>query len=79
MFLGFINFYRRFIKGYLKIAALLINLTKIKASGPKLKKPRVNILFLLLPDRVEEKVFKSLKDAFIKVPILAHFNPDWEI
>ena len=79
MFLRFANFYKRFIKGYLKIAALLINLIKIKASSSKLKKLHINILFLLLPDKVKEKVFKSLKNAFTKVPILAYFNPNQEI
>ena len=34
-FLGFANFYRRFIKEYLKIALSLINLTKKILSGFK--------------------------------------------
>ena len=55
VFLGFANFYRRFIRGYLKIAALLINLIKINSL--KLNDTKVNIVFLFILDRVEEKAF----------------------
>ena len=76
-FLGFTNFYRRFIKDYLKITAPLINL--IKTNSSKLKNPSINILFLLVLNSIEKKAFKALKEVFIKAPILTHFNPDREI
>ena len=55
VFLNFTNFYKRFIRGYLKIAALLINLIKINSLKPNSIK--VNIVFLFILDRVEEKMF----------------------
>lgn len=75
-FLGFANFYRRFIKGYSKIAAPLINLTKTKS--PKAGGSKMDMVFPLAPKGPEEKAFVTLKEAFIKAPILAHFNPDRE-
>ena len=55
VFLGFANFYRRFIRGYLKIVALLINLIKINSLKPN--NIKVNIVFLFILNRAEEKVF----------------------
>ena len=75
-FLSFTNFYRRFIRGYLKIAALLINL--IKTNSLKPNGVKVNIVFLLTLDRAEEKAFQTLKEVFIKAPVLAYFDPDQE-
>ena len=72
MFLKFINFYRRFIKDYLKIIILLINLTKIKSL--KFKNLNNSILFLLILEGLEEKIFKILKKAFTNIPIFIHFN-----
>ena len=54
-FLNFANFYRRFIRGYLKIVALLMNLTKINSLKPN--NTKVDIIFLFIPDKAEEKVF----------------------
>ena len=68
------NFYRRFIKGYLKIIALLINLTK--TSNLKSTRIKLVVLFLLILDRLEIKAFKILKKVFIIVLILAYFNPN---
>jgi hypothetical protein len=71
-FLGFANFYRRFIEGYSRIAAPLTNITK----GLELKKgcrkhlEKNNFLF---PE--EAKVaFQKLKDAFCAAPTLRHFD-----
>lgn len=60
-FLGFANFYRRFIKGFSTIARPLTNM--LKGTGP-----------WLLPE--EAKVaFENLKMAFTSAPILAYFDP----
>ena len=76
MFLRFINFYRRFIRDYLKIIIFLINLTKIKSL--KSKNFNNNILFLLALKGLEEKVFKILKEAFTSIFIFIHFNSNYK-
>jgi len=60
-FLGFANFYRRFIKDYSRIARPLTELTK------KMRKWEWS----------EEagKAFEELKKRFTTAPILAHFDP----
>ena len=64
VFLGFANYYRRFIRDYSKIAQPLTSLLKKEA---KLKR------FSLSPDQVE--AFNSLKLSFTSAPILAHYDP----
>jgi len=61
-FLGFANFYRRFIVGFSDIVIPLIRLT------------RKDTPFSWGPDHT--MVFGALKHAFTTAPILAHFNPD---
>src|SRR5882672_8670886 len=61
-FLGFANFYRRFIVGFSDIVIPLILLT------------RKDTPFSWGPDHM--KAFGALKHAFTTAPILAHFNPD---
>jgi len=61
-FLGFANFYRRFIVGFSDIVIPLIRLT------------RKDTPFSWGPDHT--KAFEALKHAFTTAPILAHFNPD---
>ena len=61
-FLGFANFYRRFIVGFSDIVIPLIRLT------------RKDTPFSWGPDQT--KAFGALKHAFTTAPILAHFNPD---
>jgi hypothetical protein len=61
-FLGFVNFYRRFIRGYSTLATPLVNLTKKDA------------LFIWTPTCRE--AFEALKTAFVTAPILARFDPD---
>src|SRR5882724_12254374 len=61
-FLGFANFYRRFIVGFSNIVIPLIRLTC------------KDTLFTWGPDHT--KAFDMLKAAFTQAPILAHFNPD---
>ena len=63
-FLGFVNFYRRFIKDYSQLTAPLHNLTKKDTP-------------FHWDDKADE-TFKALKLAFISAPILAQFDPDRE-
>ncbi|KAH0611537.1 uncharacterized protein H6S33_010802 [Morchella sextelata] len=65
VFLGFANFYRRFILGYLKIVAPLTALTK------------KNVKFEWTDER--EEAFQTLKRMFTTAPILMHFDPDRKI
>jgi len=60
-FLGFVNFYRRFIKGYSKIATPLITLTC--KGKPFLWNPTAQV------------AFDTLKMAFTSAPILIHPDP----
>ncbi|KAI0992163.1 hypothetical protein K3495_g16023, partial [Podosphaera aphanis] len=60
-FLGFANFYRRFIKGFSKIVRPLVALTK--------KNTEFNWSQTCL------SAFNNLKRAFTAAPILAHFDP----
>src|SRR5437667_1473928 len=64
VFLGFANFYRRFIRHFSKIVRPLVNLTK------------KNMKFLW--DTTCERAFNDLKKRFTTAPILAHFDPDLE-
>lgn len=64
-FLGFANFYRRFIYGFSKIAAPLSALTKKDKTWSWTSEAQV--------------AFNALKEAFTTAPILAHFDPEKEI
>jgi hypothetical protein len=64
-FLGFANFYRRFIKGYSKIAGLLTELTHKDKEFVWTEKAQA--------------AFQALKDAFVEEPVLTSFTPDGEI
>ena len=61
-FMGFANFYRRFIEGFSKVAKPLTDLTKKET----------------LWEWTEscQRAFDHLKERFVSAPILAHFNPD---
>lgn len=61
-FLGFANFYRRFIANYSGIVQPLTRLT------------RKDVPFLW--DSSAQSAFDSLKSAFTSAPILRHFHPD---
>jgi transposase InsO family protein len=61
-FLGFCNFYRKFIPEYSRIARPLSRLT------------RQNIPFDFNDDC--RKAFQTLKDKLLSAPILAHYHPD---
>ena len=65
-------FYKKFIKNYLKIIILLINLIKITLF--KNNNLKLNIIFLLILKNLKNKVFIILKNIFIKIFILTYFN-----
>jgi hypothetical protein len=64
-FLGFANFYRRFIKNYSKIAASLIELTKKDIEYKW--------------SSMAQQVFETLKQAFTRAPVLITFDPEQPI
>ena len=64
-FLGFANFYRRFIYGYSKLAAPLTRLT------------RKDVPFV--QDKEYQTTFDTLKEAFTSDIILRHYNLDRKI
>lgn len=65
LFLGFANFYRRFIRNYSAIAKPLTTLT------------RKDVKFEF--DENAAKAFAYLKKQFTTAPILVHFDPDKEL
>ena len=65
MFLGFTNFYQRFIVKYLKVAISLINLIKGLNSSKY-------ILFQII--KVALRSFILLKKRFIRAPIFCYFD-----
>ena len=68
-FLGFANFYRKFIAGYSRLVHPLTAITRASEKG---------FIFPWSPDGPEEKAFLKLKIAFTEAPILQHFDPDKE-
>ncbi|CEH12607.1 FOG: Transposon-encoded proteins with TYA, reverse transcriptase, integrase domains in various combinations [Ceraceosorus bombacis] len=63
VFLGFANYYQRFILGYSKIVAPLTDLLKGKPKGP-----------VKWGDN-QKAAFETLKRAFTEGPVLQHFDP----
>ena len=63
-FLGFANFYRRFIKDFAKLASPLITLT------------RKDKEYQWTP--IEQTAFQATQKAFSSAPVLLHFDPDKE-
>lgn len=75
IFIGFMNYYRRFIEGFSRIVLPLTNLTKKESGqargGPAMK--REESQHLNLPEQAKQ-AFTQLKNAFLEVPILSHFD-----
>jgi hypothetical protein len=67
VFLGFANFYRRFIAGYSRITAPLSDLLKGSKDG---KKPGP----FDFPEKAKS-AFQTLKQAFTSAPMLLHYDP----
>jgi hypothetical protein len=71
VFLGFANFYRRFIRSYSKIVAPLTALTKGSKDGKKTGP--------LLWGESEEHAFRTVKASFTAAPVLRHYDPSAEL
>ena len=71
VFLGFANFYRRFIQEFSRIAAPLTSMLKTTSGIP----PRAADNSSFLTSEVK-LAFLRLKQAFIEAPILHHFDPE---
>jgi hypothetical protein len=67
IFLGFANFYRRFITKFLRIASSLSDLLKGSKDGKKSGPFRLT--------EPAKEAFRVLKEAFTKALVLLHFNP----
>jgi hypothetical protein len=67
-FLGFANFYRRFIEGFSKICYPLTELTK-----------KTNEKFDWKANPRNQIAFDMLKKYFTEAPILRHFEPVWPV
>lgn len=67
VFLGFCNFYRRFIEGYSRIAKPLNDLLKGMQNGRKPGSVELGI--------EETRAFRLLREAFTQAPLLRHFDP----
>jgi hypothetical protein len=70
-FLGFANFYRRFIEGFSKVARPLTELMK-KDKNAKNAKKNANFVWT---DECQQ-AFDRLKALFTEAPILGHFHPE---
>ena len=68
VFLGFANFYRRFIVNYSKITAPLMAMLKGSKNGKKASP-------YIMTDEAR-KAFKRLKNAFSSILVLQHFDPN---
>lgn len=77
VFIGFMNYYRRFIAGFSRLALPLTKLTQKAPNsarkGHAMRREESQPLHL---DDKSLKSFQDLKDSFIDVPILAHFESD---
>ena len=67
-FLGFANYYRRFIKSYAEYAAPLENMIKFSSQGNQNMLKKVQLVW----SYHSEKCFKDLKLALISAPVLGY-------
>ena len=77
VFLGFANFFRRFIKNYSRITAPLLNLLKMGKNKKEIgvKVQQTNIVPAQFPlSKTVWEAFKALKEAFMSAPLLQYFD-----
>lgn len=67
-FLGFANFYRRFIHSYSRIVRPLTDLLKGSVNGRKPGRLQMN--------EEEKAAFRRVCEAFTRAPILVHYDPE---
>jgi RNase H-like domain found in reverse transcriptase/Reverse transcriptase (RNA-dependent DNA polymerase)/Integrase zinc binding domain/Chromo (CHRromatin Organisation MOdifier) domain len=76
VFIGFINYYRRFVHKFAEIAAPLNDLTKkgpeAAKKGHKLRQEESVALDIGKEGR---EAFQKLRDSFLEIPILGHYDP----
>ena len=75
VFLRFANFYQHFIQGFSKITSSLTSMLKTTLTAGAEAPPKAvdDPTFLTLEAKL---VFLRLRQAFTKVPILHHFDPE---
>ncbi|KAL2695022.1 hypothetical protein AAEP93_005845, partial [Penicillium crustosum] len=71
VFLGFCNFYRRFIQGYSHISLPLTSMLKGSKNGKKPGRVQLNA--------TESMAFRQLKASFQSASLLHHFDPEKHI
>ena len=79
VFVGFMNYYRRFIRNFSKLALPLTKLTQKgpnQAKGGRAQRQEESVEIGLGGEA--EASFKALKQAFTEVPILVHWEPGRE-
>ena len=76
-FLGFANFYRRFIKGFSKRVRCLTELTRGEQFTTNSGKKRVKYQTFQWTEDCQ-KAFENLKEAFASAPTLAHYDSSLE-
>ncbi|KAF4301954.1 hypothetical protein GTA08_BOTSDO10282 [Botryosphaeria dothidea] len=77
-FLGFANFYRRFIKNFSHIARPLTEMTKGEQFTTRNGKRKMKYQEFTW-DNKKQAAFNQLQAAFTSAPILVHFDPEKEI
>lgn len=76
-FLGFVNFYRRFIRHFSRLSRPLTELTKGEHFTTRTGKRKMKYSPFSWGDK-EQSAFEELKKAFTTAPILAHYDPEKE-
>ena len=76
VFIGFANFYPRFIQGFSRIAASFTALVKDPSNTQKKNRltPKEGVQ---TPEA--QDAFNILKNSFLKAPILVYFDPECHI